>query len=295
MEKLIIDTDIGDDIDDAYALALLARYRRDDVLGVTTVYKNTEERAKIAKFLFREWGIDWPIYAGEDTPECMKYELLDFETGALSGNGKPRIPQMLPEMENETYESGDAVDFILECAERYPGEVTLVGLGPFTNVGAACRKNPAAFNKLGRIIFMGGSVNELYAEWNVRCDVENAARVFESKVPVYLVGFDITRHGALSDCQLERLKNGNIGTLWRLTELYITLNKGKRVPVMHDPLAVSALLGDFLTFDKMKLRLITGGPARGMTIADENGRECYAVTHAKTAELLEFMVNTLTA
>ncbi len=292
-EKLIIDTDIGDDVDDAYAIALLAKLKKDELFGITTVYKNAAERAEIASYLLKEFGVDCPVYAGEDLPDCGKLEIFDFEK--MQENGKPHIVQHFSEMDGAEYRDG-AVDYLLESAEKYPGQITLIAIGPATNLGRAYLKSPQTFNKFKKILWMGGSFRNRFAEWNVRCDVENACRVFESGVPIQMIGIDITISCVLKQEYRERIKaDPRLALLRKSTERYIECFRGKRQPVMHDPLTVSVLLGDFVNFEKKKLRIGREGGERGMTLPDENGRECLVATSAKTEAFLEFMVNALLA
>jgi len=292
-EKLIIDTDIGDDVDDAYAIALLAKLKKDELFGITTVYKNAAERAEIASCFLKEFGADCPVYAGEDFPDCGKFELFEFEK--MPENGKLHISQHFPEMVGAEYRDG-AVDFLLESAKKYPGQITLVAIGPATNLGRAYLKAPETFNKFKEILWMGGSFRNRFAEWNIRCDVENACRVFESEVPIRMIGIDVTIACVLTQKYRERIRaDSRLALLWKSTARYIESFRGKRQPVMHDPLTVSVLLGDFVSFETRKLRIGREGEERGMTLPDENGRECLVATSAKTEAFLEFLVNTLLA
>src|SRR5215475_12743877 len=119
--KVIIDTDIGDDIDDAFALALALRSPEIDVIGITTAWGNTELRARLANRLVKEAGSpNIPVLFGVPTTSKTNFTQSDWaQQGAIS------------------VEKGDAVKFLLDEARMRPGEVTLVAIGPLTNIGAA--------------------------------------------------------------------------------------------------------------------------------------------------------------
>ena len=147
--KLIVDTDIGDDIDDAFALALLFQMPEVEILGVTTVYRNAFLRAKIASHLAQLCGQNIPVYVGEDTPLNDPIEWFAFEKA--DADGKPLIGHYDDSMRHAPIARGNAADFILQQAERFPGQITVLALGPMTNLARAYFKAPETFRKIGRI------------------------------------------------------------------------------------------------------------------------------------------------
>ena len=292
-QKIIIDTDIGDDIDDAFALSMLANCSA-HILGVTTVYKNSEERARIAAYLLGKWGISCPVAAGQDYPISEPMKVLDFER--LCSDGRPHISQLLPEMERTDYSGMSAADLILESARTYPGQVTLLALGPMTNLAQACRQNPAVFDQLGEIVMMGGSVMNDFAEWNVRCDSEAAAEVFASNVPIRMVGVDVTFGCVLNGDNLKRIQHSpraGAEVLCAMTRRYVGAYSGKRSLFMHAPLTAGVLFGAFVKFRKMKLRVGTQGCERGKTLPCEAGRECLVAESAAYDAFLNFMTDAI--
>ena len=291
--KIVVDTDIGDDIDDAFALSMLANCPV-RILGVTTVYKNSAERARIAAYLLEKWGVSCPVAAGQDYPFREPIKILEFER--LCEDGRPHISQLLPEMEGTGYSKTCAADLILESARRYPGQVTLLALGPMTNLAQACRQDPAAFAQLGEIVMMGGSVRNDFAEWNIRCDSEAAAEVFASNVPIRMVGIDVSFGCVLNGANLNRIGSSHgagAGVLHAMTKRYVDAYCGKRRLVMHDPLTAGVLFGDFVTFRKMKLRVGTQGAERGKTLPCETGRECLVAESAAYERFLDFMTDAI--
>ena len=152
-EKIIIDTDIGNDIDDAFAVGLALQSPEFQILGISSAWGDTRLRARLLSRLLNETGRpDIPIAMGLATPSAGK---LDSFTQARYAEGGPA---------NQNYPS--AVDFLLEQIRLHPGEITLLAIGPETNLGAAIDRDPATFHKLKRIVLMGGSVYRGYSQFN---------------------------------------------------------------------------------------------------------------------------------
>src|SRR5215470_17112431 len=132
-EKVIIDTDIGDDIDDAFAVTLALKSPELEILGITTTFGDTETRAKLLDHLLGEVGrADIPVAAGPPTPPKTAFTQLKYAEGGHFA--KPS--------------HADAVTFLLDQIRRNPGEITLVAIGPLVNVGAAIEKDPDTFRRL---------------------------------------------------------------------------------------------------------------------------------------------------
>jgi purine nucleosidase len=173
-EKIIIDTDIGDDVDDAFALAIAVKSPELQVLGVMTTFGDTEARAKITDRFLGEVGRgDIPVLAGKATAAKNPMSQGKYGDGRFAKSSH-----------------GDAAEFLLEQIQKYPGEITLLAIGPLMNVGAAIDKDAATFRKLKRVVLMGGSVRRGYGdlgytapvppmpEWNILNDVASAQKLF---------------------------------------------------------------------------------------------------------------------
>jgi inosine-uridine nucleoside N-ribohydrolase len=140
----ILDTDIGDDIDDAYALALALRSPELKLLGIATTYGDTELRARLVdRYLAAVGRSDIPVAAG---PATAHQNVLTQTAYA----------RQAPERKH-----ADAVEFLLDQIRAHPGEITLIAIGPLVNVGAAIERDAATFSKLKRVVLMGGSVARL--------------------------------------------------------------------------------------------------------------------------------------
>lgn len=190
-QLVIIDTDIGDDIDDVFALGLALSSPELRILGITSAWGDTALKSRMLDRLLCETGrSDIPVATGIRTTGKMN-------TGAFSqGRWAARQPDK---------PHPDAVEFMLDQIRQHPGEITLIGLGPLTNVGAAIDRDAATFGKLKRVVIMGGSVRRGYdnysympargpdAEYNIAMDVAAAQKLFTAGVPLYVMPLDSTQ------------------------------------------------------------------------------------------------------
>lgn len=188
-EKIIIDTDIGDDVDDAFALALAVKSPELEIVGVTTAFGETDVRARIVdRFLGEVGRAEIPVMQGNAKGKTPMSQRLYGEGGHFAKSSH-----------------GDAAEFILDQVRRHPGEITLVAIGPLMNVGAAIDRDAGTFHRLKRVVIMGGSVRKGYGdygynehfppspEWNILNDVASAQKLFASGVPLYVMPLDSTQ------------------------------------------------------------------------------------------------------
>ena len=228
---ILFDTDIGTDIDDAFALALIVRSPEFELLGVTTASGDTQARARLAAKLLQEAGQPKvPVVAGEPGKALP----ID-QTRWADGFSSPAI------------RSEKAVDFLKEQIEKRPGEITLVPVGPLTNVGALLKGHPEVAKKIKRIVLMGGAVAHGYgdspqpvAEYNIAQAPEAAQVVFKSGVPILMAPLDVT-------AMLQLDENGRHRIFTRLTPLTNALTLlyhlwNHLTPTLFDPMAVAMLI-----------------------------------------------------
>ena len=232
---VILDTDIGTDIDDAYALADLLQRPELELLGVTTVSSDAAARARLAAKLLSTAGAEWtkvPVYAGISTP--IQY-MTQVEWA--KGFSSPAL-----------HESG-GIEFLRRTIESRPGEVTLIAVGELTNIAALLDSDPGIARKIRAISLMGGAVYRGHApgsrpepEWNIRSNAAAARRVFESGVPLLVAPLDSTADLKLRpDMRVEVFKRGApltdalaaLDAIWRHTNHW----KGDD-PTLFDVLAV---------------------------------------------------------
>jgi inosine-uridine nucleoside N-ribohydrolase len=195
IQDVILDTDIGDNIDDALALALLLNSPEVRLRGVTTVFRNAPRRAALARHLLDAWGhSSTRVVAGLSKPLLEPY---DFQMGTQF--------QILPD--DVWHDSAHAVDFLIEAArideEPDPeNALTLLCIGPLTNIAVALAREPELVPRV-RIVLMGGCWSRLEPETNIHSDPEAAAIVFRSGAEIDMVGLDVTRRCQLSPEQTQ--------------------------------------------------------------------------------------------
>lgn len=274
IKKVIIDTDIGDDIDDAFALAyLLNQPQAVDILGVTTVFLNTRLRARQVKHLFHLAGRhDIPVYAGIGKP----YVKPAREDGPLC-QFTDDLMQERCRADNEDEPLETAIDYIIEMARTHGEELTILSIGPLTNIARAIEKAPEVMANVGCYIMMGGCFFDQFLEWNILCDPEAARIVFDAPINLTCIGTDVTNACDLTIAQRDQILadhstplNSYLATIFKLW----LDNTGRVVPTLHDPLAASMLVDDsFVSYKKQRVRVeINGELTRGMTV---NFNRCY--------------------
>ncbi len=183
--KLLLDTDIGSDIDDAVALAYLLREPRCKLLGITTVTGQAARRADLAEALCQAADQDVPVYAGAETPLVI-------------ASKQPIAPQADKLRRHSERPRGLAVDFLRSTIRKHPGEITLLAVGPLTNIALLFKSDPEIPQLLKSFVWMGGKYSDYPTpwgptEWNAIVDPHAAHIVFESRVPAFTsYGLDIT-------------------------------------------------------------------------------------------------------
>lgn len=230
---IILDTDIGSDIDDALALALALQSPELDVRAVTTVTDDTEGRARLA---WKELG----IYGRQDVRVAVGAEETLLEPRA-SRPAPAQFKVLTPQDTLPAEARQRAVDLIIKTLLESPRKLTLVPVGPLTNIALALKTEPRIKEKIERIVLMGGSFELLVPEYNIIRDHIASAIVFDSRVPITAVGLDVTLKCKLGGADLERLRkadNPAARFLVRLIELWQG-GRTDRYPTLHDPLAVA--------------------------------------------------------
>jgi inosine-uridine nucleoside N-ribohydrolase len=230
---IILDTDIGTDIDDAFALALVINSPELELLGVTTVAGDTQARARLAAKLLWEAGGTWrkvPVYAGEPG-KPQPIEQTRWANGFTS---------------SVLHMSG-AVDFIKTEINRRPGTVTIIAIGELTNVAALLKSDPSMAKQIKLIAMMGGSIarghapdSKPEAEWNVKSNPEAAQTVFSSGVPLLMAPLDVTAMLQLDAAGRRRVFTHLTPLTNALTILYHLW--GNDTPTLFDPMAVAMLI-----------------------------------------------------
>ncbi len=219
MEKILLDTDIGSDIDDAVCLAYLLANPACDLLGITTVSGEAELRAQLASVLCRVAGRDVPIYPGVEVPFLVEQrQKIARQAAALS-----RWPHQ------ETFPQGGAVEFLRRTIHAHPGEVTLLTIGPLTNIGLLLASDPQIPRLLKRLVLMCGVFTTHMPgaprlEWNAMLDPHATAIVYRSPIVVHRsIGLDVTLQ-----VTLRRLKCGVASNIRACSPCWILRRSGSR-------------------------------------------------------------------
>jgi inosine-uridine nucleoside N-ribohydrolase len=187
---------------------------------------------------------------------------------------------------------GDAVEFMLEQIRKYPGEITLIAIGPLMNVGAAIDKDPATFRKLKRVVLMGGSVRRGYGdmgytapvapmpEWNILNDIPSAQKLFASSVPLYVMPLDSTQL-KLDEVKRAWLFSRGTAVTDQLAILYYLWEQ--QTPTLFDPMTlVYALRPELCPVTAMHIRVDEkgftreeSGPANAQVCLDSNSEDFF--------------------
>ena len=237
-QLVIIDTDIGDDIDDAFALALALKSPELRILGVTTAFGDTELRARLVDRLLQSVGrSDIPVLAGVETKTDNVMTQAAYARQMAEGR-----------------RHADGVDFLLKQIRLHPGQITLIAIGPLFNVQEAIKRDPTTFKKLKRVVMMGGSIDRGYddahtgahrpadAEWNINRDPAGGQALFAAGVPVFMMPLDSTQIH-LETREREAIFSHGSALTDQVTLLYhqwMALSAGHpAAPTLFDPVAVA--------------------------------------------------------
>lgn len=200
MRHFLIDTDTASD--DAVALVMALKHPDVQVEAITVVSGNVpvEMGMQNALYTVELCGASVPVYAGADRPLVRPLETAQFVHGQ-DGMGDIGLP-----LRGRQPAAGQAVKAIKETLARHAGDITLVTLGPLTNIALALRQDPTLVSKVSRCVVMGGigfgygNITPV-AEYNIWVDPEAAKIVFESGLPMTMVGWDISHQYAVFDPQ----------------------------------------------------------------------------------------------
>lgn len=240
-QAVIIDTDIGDDIDDAFALAIALLDPRLNVIGVTTAWGDTRARALLVRRLLATMGRhDVVVAQGPVTPNAVPFTQRQWALGAADTTPVP-----------------DAIDFIRAEARKRPGEITLIALAPLSNVQALQERDPDALRKLKQVVLMGGSIYAGYnkggsipvpkpdAEYNIASAPKAFSALLQSRVAVKMFPLDSTQI-KFDEVRRDRLFAYGSRTSDALTLLYhqwrLLNSWGQITPTLFDAVPVTWML-----------------------------------------------------
>ena len=284
MKPIILDVDTG--IDDAMAIAYAAHSPELQLLGLTTLFGNipADEATRNTLYWLQQLGRgDVPVYAGADKPlsrskdAYAKHVHGEDGLGGALGDARPagRAASM------------SAGQFMVEQARRLPGELTIIAVGPMTNLAEAIQLDPEFVRNVGRVVVMGGAVTVRgnvtpHAEANIHSDPEAAEIVFGSGLPLTLVGLDVTMKTLLPRARLQEWRDKGDAVarfLADATDFYIDayerFNPGIGGCALHDPLAVGVVIDpSFCRTEAMPVKVdVSEEDTAGKTYADRDAAD----------------------
>lgn len=276
MEKIILDCDPGHD--DAIAILLAAASPEIDLLGITTVSGNhtVDNVTRNALSVCTAFGIRVPVARGSERPILIDQIIADAIHGETGLDG-PYLPPASFDLDPR-----HAVDFIIETVMAHePATVTLVPVGPYTNIALAARKEPRIIDRVKQVIVMGGAYTRgnitPAAEFNIYADPEAAHIVFTAGWHVTMIGLDLTQHQALATPELQervRAIGGDISQFILDTWDFVhTTHNGLLdipCPAIHDACCVAAVIDpSIVTVEKADVRVeLEGRWTKGQTVAN---------------------------
>lgn len=249
-EKILLDTDIGSDIDDAVCLAYLLANPACELLGITTVSGEAEARAAMASAMCQVAGKSIPIYPGRDEP-------------LLIAQRQPRAPQAaaLARWPHEArFPRGEAVEFLRKTIRAHPGEVTLLAIGPMTNVAALFAADAEIPGLLKGLVMMCGVFTNRLAgvgplEWNAKLDPAATAIVYRAQPAIHRsIGLDVTCQVTMPAAEVrERFQAPLLRPVLDFAEVWF---RDRPTITFHDPLAATTIFDEAICgFDRGRVEV----------------------------------------
>ncbi|KQJ91584.1 probable uridine nucleosidase 2 isoform X2 [Brachypodium distachyon] len=275
-EKVIIDTDPG--IDDSVAIMMAFNLPSVEVLGLTTIFGNctTAYSTRNALILCEKAGrTEVPVAEGSAEPlKGGKPNVADFVHGS-DGIGNVPVTDPTTKKAEQT-----AAQFLVDKVSQSPGEVSVLALGPLTNIALAIKMDPSFVTKVKKIVVLGGAFFSAgnatpSAEANIHSDPEAADIVFTSGADIYVVGLNITTQVSFTDDDLSELRNSKgkhtqfLCDICKFYRDWHLKSYGDPAVFLHDPVSFAAMVRpEFFTFRKGVVRVETQGICRGHTSMD---------------------------
>jgi purine nucleosidase len=270
--RLILDTDIGTDVDDCLALGVLLGSPEIQLEGVTCVYGDVLLRARMVRKLLALAGRDdVPVMVGASEP-LLRRRPIYWAGHEGEGLLEPGDEALTPAAEH-------AVDYLVRTIMANPGEIHLLAIGPLTNVALAFAREPQLASRLAHLTIMGGAIRGPgnfglpYAEHNIRCDPEAAHLALSAGAPATLVPLDVTTRVAVDRAGVARIRSGGTPfheAVARQVELYPRFAT-HGATYLHDPLAAAVVARrDLVELTSLHIDVETEGQfAAAMTLARE--------------------------
>ena len=275
--KVIFDTDPG--IDDAFALFYTLSHPEIEVIGITTVFGNVpiDISTENAYILKEKSESNTPVFKGASKPLLRPNGNFPYFIHGDDGLGN--INHARPKNIKGNIE---ASDFIIDSVYSYPGEINIIAIGPLTNIANVINKDPKTCKIIKSITIMGGSwfaggnISPV-AEANIYNDPEAADVVFKSKIPITMIGLDVTHEVFLTNSNIKILasfKNNSGKFLKDISSFYVKFykeTKNMNGCYFHDATAAIAFTNpEFFDFKKGKVFVSQDSLTRGQTVVFES-------------------------
>ena len=292
---LLLDTDIGDDVDDAFALLLAARQPAVELLGVTTVYGPVQERALIARKLLDTAGrSDVPVAVGEGIT------LAGRDPGRVLTSGRGYVDLTEWEQLAAALHPQSGVDFLIETVLSAPEPPVLVAIGPLTNVATALRREPRLAGHLWSLIVMGGRLG-VYAdlgEHNFNSDAAATQVVIESGCPLQIGTYEVTRQARVGETEhamLHATGDPACTAVAAMLELYLHELR-RQATSMYDPATLTlAYTDEFITLRRGRFTLTcTGDDLTHLHFAPQAAPFGAAAAAIRPAALVDHLLTVIT-
>ncbi|KRN30420.1 nucleoside hydrolase [Liquorilactobacillus mali] len=288
--KMILDLDTG--IDDALALAYALADQDCDLIGIIGSYGNVliEQGTQNSLDLLSLLGAsDVPVYAGLSHSSTTSSFTVQPVSARIHGNNG--VANLKIDRASTKVERQSGVDFLIDAVHKYQKDLLLVPTGPLTNLAAAIKKDPTITKLIGHVTLMGGALTvpgnvSPVSEANIHQDPEAANDVFQSDIPLTMVGLDVTTRTLLTNKETaiwRNLKTKSGDVYADLVDYYIDAYKETNPHLngcaLHDPLAVAAALEPkLLETIYLNMKVDTTKPYEGRTIGDETRLNLPATT-----------------
>ena len=308
-QPTIIDTDIGFDVDDAWALATALASPELDLVGFTTVCGDATLRASLTLKLLQLVGrSEIPVAVGEN------YALADWveKFGRRENEGKGVLK--FDDSDPQNFHPLKASDLIVEMSHRYPQNLILIAIGPLTNIACAIVQDSSLVHRLKGIVLMGGGYREWRnrKEYNFKLDPKAVEIVLCSGIPIKMVGYNVTERCAFSQRRelnsLTAFNSPFVRALRALTDVHFQLwieekrsrweKTGKKSyktwldnpkTCLHDPLAVcTAIKPDLVEFVETEVFVGRTGITKPLSICKQKPTWSAKVDMAKNVSVKEF-------
>jgi purine nucleosidase len=232
VHKVILDTDIGTDVDDALALAVLLGSKEIDFIGITTVYGDVRLRSQIAMDICSMADREIPTFIGSDKT------ISGRDVWVSGSEGKN-----FKDLQSFTPQSKSAVDFLIEEVTAQPGSIDLIAIGPLTNIASAMQSSSDFEKKVKRVWIMGGDFTQSRVEHNFKCDIDAARIVLESNLPISILDLPSSQKCIINMQEIEQISKAPVFGMLLHAEIMSWIEpRNQDWTIPHDPIAILSLL-----------------------------------------------------